>query len=70
MSATASVSTDPYAFSSGGAVGIDGALIGTVLDTFYAAVHADEMLGPVFDAAVQTGRPTLSASGRSGHPSR
>lgn len=52
MSVPATQPIGPAAFSPGGAVGIDDDLIGRVVDAFYAAVRADEMLGPIFEAAV------------------
>lgn len=38
--------------SPGEAVGIDAALISAVVDSFYASIRADDMLGPIFEEAV------------------
>jgi hemoglobin len=43
----------PGALSPGAAAGIDDALIGAVVDAFYARVRADALLGPIFDDAVK-----------------
>lgn len=40
------------ALSPGGQVGIDEALVRRVVERFYDSVRADDMLGPIFDAAV------------------
>lgn len=53
MSAATALPTFPASLSPGAAAGIDDALIGVVVDAFYARVRADVMLGPIFDAAVQ-----------------
>ncbi|MFO1150860.1 MAG: group III truncated hemoglobin [Alsobacter sp.] len=52
MSAATPRQATSAAFSPGAAAGIDDALIGTVVDAFYARVRIDAMLGPIFEAAV------------------
>ena len=43
---------EPHPASAGLAVGIDEALLRTVVETFYAKVRRDPLLGPIFDEAV------------------
>ena len=43
----------PHPKAPGTAVGIDEALIATLVDRFYAAVRRDAILGPVFEARIE-----------------
>lgn len=45
-----------HPFSPGGPLGIDEALIGRVVDAFYARIRADSLLGPVFAARIEDAR--------------